>query len=124
MHLVWTTLGRQPLLEGAARSVVYDCIRAKCEELSVAVIAFNGVEDHVHLFVQMPPTLCVSELAKHVKGASSHTVRDRKVHEGFGWQDGYSAFTVSRWDVPKIAAYIEQQQAHHRDGTCKDALEP
>jgi REP element-mobilizing transposase RayT len=111
-------------LEGATREVVYDCVRAKCEELGATLIGLNGVEDHVHLFVQVPPTVCVSDLAERVKGASSHTVRDRKVHEGFAWQAGYSAFTVSRWDVPKIAAYIEHQQEHHRDGTCKDVLEP
>jgi REP element-mobilizing transposase RayT len=80
VHLIWTTTGRQPLLEGATREVIYDCVRAKCEELGATVIGLSGVEDHVHLFVQVPPTVCVSDLAKRVKGASSHTVRDRKVH--------------------------------------------
>jgi hypothetical protein len=34
--------------------------------------------------------------------------------KGFGWQDGYSAFTVSRSDVPPVIAYIQGQREHHR----------
>jgi len=34
--------------------------------------------------------------------------------KGFGWQDGYGAFTVSKSNVPEVAAYILDQRVHHR----------
>ena len=33
---------------------------------------------------------------------------------GFGWQDGYAAFTVSKSIVPDVEAYIRNQREHHR----------
>jgi putative transposase len=32
----------------------------------------------------------------------------------FGWQDGYSAFSVSKSIVPKVAEYIKTQRGHHQ----------
>ena len=31
----------------------------------------------------------------------------------FKWQGFYGAFTVSRWDIPKIIRYIQGQKEHH-----------
>jgi putative transposase len=32
----------------------------------------------------------------------------------FCWQKGYGAFTVSKSAVPAVAAYIANQEAHHK----------
>ena len=39
---------------------------------------------------------------------------------GFAWQDGYAAFTVSKSQVPEIAAYISGQREHHRVKTFEE----
>jgi hypothetical protein len=33
---------------------------------------------------------------------------------GFGWQDGYGAFSVSKSQVPDVSEYIRGQREHHR----------
>jgi putative transposase len=38
----------------------------------------------------------------------------REHDPAFSWQEGYGAFTVSRWDLDRIAAYVSDQEAHHR----------
>jgi REP element-mobilizing transposase RayT len=124
IHLVWTTHGRIPLLAEEIRAMIHGSIRSKGVSLGAEVIALNGVEDHVHLFVRMPSALSVATLAKEVKGASSHFATHQAGCESFRWQDGYSAFSVSRWDVPKLSGYIEGQEGHHRCNTTKPALEP
>ena len=40
--------------------------------------------------------------------------------EGFGWQDGYGAFTVSASNVPSVVAYIQGQREHHRTKTFQE----
>ncbi len=40
--------------------------------------------------------------------------------KGFGWQDGYGAFTVSRSNVPQVVDYIAGQREHHRVRTFQE----
>jgi hypothetical protein len=34
--------------------------------------------------------------------------------EGFSWQRGYGAFSVSESNVPRVRQYIQAQEEHHR----------
>ena len=38
----------------------------------------------------------------------------------FAWQDGYGAFTVSKSNLPEVAAYIQNQREHHRTRTFQE----
>jgi putative transposase len=114
VHLVWATWDRRPLLTPEVEEVVYRCFNAECKRLGVAMLAVGGVADHVHLLVRMPSTVELSKLVKQLKGASSHLVtHEVRPGEFFKWQGSYSAFSVSRWDMPKIRGYIQRQKQHH-----------
>jgi putative transposase len=53
-----------------------------------------------------------------LKGASSHWVNHiEKPQKNFKWQDGYSAFSVSKEIMHRVIAYIENQERHHQEGT-------
>jgi len=39
---------------------------------------------------------------------------------GFGWQDGYGAFTVSKSKLPEVVRYIQTQRAHHHKKTFQE----
>ena len=38
----------------------------------------------------------------------------------FAWQDGYGAFSVSKSNLPEVAAYIQNQREHHRTRTFQE----
>ena len=40
--------------------------------------------------------------------------------KGFGWQDGYGGFSVSKSDVPDVISYIRNQREHHRRKTFRE----
>jgi hypothetical protein len=40
--------------------------------------------------------------------------------EGFSWQEGYAAFSVSPSQVPVVKNYIRNQQEHHRKRSFED----
>ncbi len=124
LHLVWTTWDRRPFLTGEVKGTVYRCIRDGCNDLGATVISLNGVEDHVHLLARVPGTLSASTLAKKIKGGSSHRVHTMLGLEEFRWQEGYTALSVSRWDVSNVQKYIEKQEEHHAMQAVKEALEP
>ena len=80
--------------------------------------------DHVHLLVEMPPTTSIAQLAKQVKGGSSHFANhELRVENLFRWQEGYGAFTVSHWDIPRLSEYVARQKEHHREGDLVSGLE-
>ncbi len=124
VHLVWTTRQRMPLVDVATEARLYACVLAECKSLNAETVAIGGTEDHVHLLVRIPSTLNVALIAKQSKGASSHLMTHELGHSGFRWQEGYSAFTISRWDVPDLTLYIRNQKEHHRLNTAKPVLEP
>lgn len=65
-----------------------------------------------------PPVYSPSQIAKFLKGESSKWIHDEFSElRNFGWQDGYSAFSVSKSIVPKVVDYIKRQREHHRKMT-------
>jgi putative transposase len=118
IHIVWGTWDRAPILVPDVKRSVYACILAKCRALKVVVHAIGGTEDHMHLLLELPATITIADLVKHIKGSSSHLAS----HSGqqrveFKWQGAYGAFAVSKSVVPSVIEYIEGQEQHHRNGT-------
>jgi putative transposase len=42
------------------------------------------------------------------------------IQSKFGWQKGYSAFSVSQSNVDRVIHYIDTQEEHHRNVTFHD----
>lgn len=92
--------------------------------MKIEMVEIGGTEDYLHLLIRIPATVTISEVVKQVKGSSSHLVTHRVTGgAGFKWQGCYGAFTVSRWDIPQIRRYIQNQKQHHLDGALEDELE-
>ncbi len=73
----------------------------------------GGIADHVHLLVGLRATHCLSDFIRELKKASSIWAAEHHERQ-FGWQDGYSAFTVSATHLDAFRKYIANQEAHHR----------
>jgi putative transposase len=75
----------------------------------------GGVEDHVHILVDLHPTVSLADFVKTVKVASSKWIKEEGIFRRFiGWQDGYAAFTHSLTDKSGLVDYIKGQEEHHR----------
>ena len=124
LHLVWATWDRLPLITPELQGPIYSCIQAECADLRCEVLAIGGIEDHVHLLVRFPTTVTIAQIAKQVKGASSHLVAQKlDPMAGFKWQGAYGAFTVSRGDLDRVTRYIANQREHHRAESLMNELE-
>ena len=124
LHFVWGTQEWDPLITKEIERPVYRCIVDQIHKLGCQVLAINGVPDHIHLVVKLKSTVPVSLLIKQAKGVSSKFINDHlRAKDGFRWQSGYGAFTISRWDLPMIINYVKKQKTHHQDSTLVDELE-
>jgi REP-associated tyrosine transposase len=121
VHYVWTTWSRKPLISAELRRRIYACIAAKCEELRCELLEIGGTEDHVHVLARVHSLVSVAELAKGMKGASSHLVNHDLAPDGFfRWQGNYGAFSISEREIGPVRDYIRRQEEHHAN----DLLRP
>jgi putative transposase len=74
-HIVWITKYRYKVLEGALRERIRTIIRQVCKELGVKIVSGVLSREHVHMFVEIPPHIAVSDFVRRVKGRSSHRVQ-------------------------------------------------
>lgn len=125
-HVVWTVKNREPLMTSDAAKLVFDAIRAKSTELECPILALNGVDDHLHVALNIPPKVAVADWVRRVKGASSHEVNTRMFPNAdapFRWQDGYGVLTFGVKNLDFIVDYIEGQKQHHAAGKIHPYLE-
>lgn len=113
-HVVFGTKGRERCIDGAWRRRLHEYVGGTIRGLGAIPEAVGGVEDHVHLLVGLRATQCLADLVREVKKASSVWVRDEVGVPRFGWQEGYSGFTVSPGARVAVRRYIEGQEEHHR----------
>ena len=124
VHAIWATWDRLPLITPEVEAALYSDIRIECAKLKAELVEVGGIEDHVHVIARFPPALCIADLLKQIKGASSHLITHRITGgESFKWQGAYAAFTVSERELPRIRAYVRNQKEHHRSGALLDEYE-
>jgi putative transposase len=62
---------RESLLTPDLEPTVYGLLRSKAVGLGATVFALNGMTDHVHLVVAIPPKIAVAAFIGQVKGIVS-----------------------------------------------------
>ncbi|MCU0482160.1 MAG: IS200/IS605 family transposase [Anaerolineae bacterium] len=123
-HLIWTTKYRQPIITPVNEPMIYHAIERKCHSLKCKLITINGVSDHVHLAVSIPPSIAVADVVSQLKGSSSYEVNHSfPSAEAFHWQTSYGALTLGEKALPFLVDYIRNQKQHHQQGTFIPYLE-
>jgi REP element-mobilizing transposase RayT len=80
------------------------------------LLCAGGTRDHVHLYLEPPSTLALSELVTSIKATTSNWIQESFAHRrDFRWQHGYGAFSVTPFEDGYIRDYIRNQEVHHRD---------
>lgn len=121
VHVVFSTKGRQRWISSGLENRLWAYLGGIAQNHHATPIQIGGVEDHVHLLLGLHPTVALSRLLQLMKGGSSHWVRAAfPEHAGFGWQDGYGAFSVSPRLVRVTSRYIRCQREHHQQATFQE----
>ncbi|MCB1235735.1 MAG: IS200/IS605 family transposase [Verrucomicrobiae bacterium] len=123
-HCVWSTKNRQPLISQNIEKSVWAILGATAKAHGMRLAVAGGIENHVHVLLEIPKTLSVSEAMKRLKGGSSNSINEKSLTGSgrFGWQDGCAAFTVSASRHDEVRHYIENQREHHRKLSFEDEL--
>jgi putative transposase len=73
------------------------------------------MDDHIHLLIQVPPSLAVAEAVSAIKSNSSKRANEQG--RKFAWQEGYAVFSVSASLVPVVVRYMQSQESHRKKMT-------
>lgn len=118
VHLIWATKNRQKIISKAARPRIERHIRSYAKENEIMLDIVNVQVEHVHELIYLLSNQQVDQIAKLLKGESSHWINDNNVlPQRFSWQRGYGAFSVSPSHLNVVRRYIAQQDEHHRTKT-------
>ena len=102
-HVVWGTKNSLPLIESAWENDLYGYIWGKATALECIPHAINGMPDHIHVVISIPPKLSAAILIGRLKSASSHRVNESFVsHHSFAWQAEYGVFSFSERSLSGI----------------------
>jgi REP element-mobilizing transposase RayT len=121
IHVVFTVKGRSNLIEKKWRNDIHRYISGIITSKGQKSIIVNGVADHVHCFIGLNPSMCLSELIRDVKNNSSKYINEKKIIKGkFQWQEGFGAFSYATSQIKNVYNYILNQEEHHKKSSFKE----
>ena len=119
-HIVWTPKYRFRILKDDVAKFIEDNIRMLCEWKKIEILELNIQEDHVHIILEIPPKLSISEIMGILKGKTaikifkSYPRLKKKPYWGnHFWSRGYCVSTIGI-DEEKIRKYVKFQEENER----------
>jgi len=122
-HIVWGTKNRLPLIESTWEKDLHGYIWGKATALECIPHAINGMSEHVHVAISIPPKLSVATLIGRLKGASSHHMNENFADGAFVWQAEYGVLSFSERSLSRVVDYVKNQKKHHAENTLNMAME-
>jgi len=121
IHLIYSTKNRTSCLSPEVRSALYAYKAGILKECESPAILIGCAADHVHVFIRLSKNHPLAKVIEAVKKGSSKWLKTQgPAFQGFHWQTGYGAFSVSQSHADQVVRYIEGQEEHHRTRSFED----
>ena len=114
-HIVWTPKYRKRVLKGAIAQRISDLLHECAAVNGWGIDELNIQQDHVHMLVQLKPSISVSKAVQLFKGRSSRIIRSEypELEEFLWgsefWSEGFFVETVGKVDLETIRKYVRNQ---------------
>ncbi|MCB0844495.1 MAG: IS200/IS605 family transposase [Bacteroidetes bacterium] len=116
VHIVWATKYRYHVLTGEVQQRCRTLLIQDCESMDISILKGVVSKDHVHMHIEYPAKLSVSEILKQLKGRSSSMLQKEFPHlhnrywgQRF-WARGFGAWSTGNITDEMVQEYLE----HHR----------
>lgn len=118
-HLVWVTKYRFRVIDEDVKISLKWSIKHTCDSKGIEIIKGAVGEEHVHMYLSIPPKYSISDVMKWIKGKSSEKLLKTfpKLSKQYWgrhlWARGYFVSTVGI-NNEAIKQYIEKQRAEEK----------
>lgn len=93
---------------------LYAYMHAIIENNRCSTLRINGMSDHVHILINLHPTVALATLVQELKQSTSRWLKGLEEFKGFkGWNDGYYASSIGCDSEDTCINYIKNQEIHH-----------
>ena len=104
-HIIFGTKNRESTIAPSHEDELYKYISGIIKNHQCKLYRINGMPDHIHIFTDLHPSVCLSDLVKNIKVASSIWLKAN---------GNFPLFTYAEKDSNMIINYIRNQKEHHR----------
>jgi putative transposase len=124
LHINWHCHDDLPLITSEMKVPLRAVIEQYCRKFrGVHFKRFDGTATHVHLAIQVEPTVSASDFVGKVKGFSSYEINKMIGAKALRWQKGYGVVSFAKRNLKAVCHYIDKQEGHHGRGTANETLE-
>src|SRR5207244_3087336 len=96
IHLIFSTKHRTPCLSADVRPALFGYLAGILRQWDSPALEVGGVAGHVHLLFCLSKNHALKKVVEEVKKGSSKWLKTQgPAFDGFHWQAGYGAFSVS-----------------------------
>ena len=114
LHIVFTTKNRLQTIPLLHKRELYRYIHGVIRNYNCHTLRINGMTEHVHILLDLNPTVALADLVKIIKQSSSIWMKTNPYFNLFeGWNSGYYASSISPGDKNDCIDYIKNQEEHH-----------
>lgn len=106
----------------ASSESLYRYIARVVQNSHSTLLAINGIENHIHLLINLHPSVRLSDLVRDIKLSTSQWMKQNKTDfpQFAGWGKEYGAFTYALRDKEMVSNYIKNQRVHHQRESFED----
>ena len=116
-HLEWCPKYRYNMFRGKGnKKLCEDILQEVAERHNIEIVELGVMPDHVHIVVQLPATMSVSQALHLLKGASSYELFRRqplfryRYSRGNFWSPGKFYRSVGDADTATVLEYVKNQR--------------
>ena len=119
VHLVFVTKCRNLVFTSDHYQTLRDIFSKVCGDFEAELVEVDGEGDHVHLLVNYPPKVAVTNLVNSLKGVSSRLLKQRypelaeSYWEGALWSPSYFAASCEGPNLEIVKQYIQGQRLQY-----------
>ena len=115
IHAVCVTKNRFPFLTKEVKSKVINHILQNAKTKGIYIKTINGHTEHLHCLFGLNADTSISKTIQLIKGESAFWINKQGLTAvKFEWAHEYYAGPISESHLPRVSAYIENQEEHHR----------
>ncbi len=113
-HIVFCTKSREMTIPLDMREHLYRFIWSEIRKLNCSLSRIGGIQNHVHMLINLHPSASLSTLMQNIKSRSSGWMKsDARFPDFRGWAEDYFASSVSPEQKHSVIEYIKNQEQHH-----------
>ncbi|MCL4483152.1 MAG: IS200/IS605 family transposase [Bacteroidetes bacterium] len=121
IQVVFAVQNRNAFLKPVWEEELYKYITGIIQNKGQKMLSINGTHNHIHFFIGMQPTCCLSDLVREIKKSSNTFIKEKEMRPyNFKWQEGFGAFSYGHSQLTDVIQYIERQKEHHQKRSFKE----